>query len=381
MAPFWGKATLNALMAAGVISVIAGQAYAASGDWPMLNYDRAGTRHNRYETILNAQNVNALQLAWQVDIGDVYSSPVVADGVLFIPAGYKLYALNAMTGATIWATTLHYSVATSPAVANGIVYVTDSGVLTALDAETGTILWNQLPDPPAGGYGSNPIVDGSRVFVEDSDGSLYAYIARSGVRLWKVPAIVGCPINSIPAIAQGIVYTQNLAGIYALDIKTGRYLWSQRFGVSSGSPVVRGGFVYAQTGDSVAAFDAKTGTKKWAAGFENNGAKDGGFAITRNHLFATFLEQPAIWDFKTKSGQFKSKQEEAPFAPSPTFANDVLYTVSTAGVSAYDAKSMKQLWIGKFDNKYPYTSPVVSHGMVYAVSGSKGSLHAYALRN
>ena len=58
----------------------------------------------------------------------LFSSPAVANGVVYVAAGdpldrtYDLYALNASTGAGLWSfqTTNSFG---SPAVANGVVYI------------------------------------------------------------------------------------------------------------------------------------------------------------------------------------------------------------------------------------------------------------------
>ena len=51
-----------------------------------------------------------------------YSSPAVANGVVYDGSDDNVYALNASTGAKLWNTTATTGVS-SPAVANGVVYV------------------------------------------------------------------------------------------------------------------------------------------------------------------------------------------------------------------------------------------------------------------
>jgi outer membrane protein assembly factor BamB len=53
----------------------------------------------------------------------VHSSPVIADGVLYIGSyDNKVYALNASTGAELWSYSTNKSVLSAPAVLNGVVY-------------------------------------------------------------------------------------------------------------------------------------------------------------------------------------------------------------------------------------------------------------------
>ena len=53
----------------------------------------------------------------------VYSSPAVANGVVYVGSDDNVYALNARTGALLWSYTTGEYVVSSPAVANGVVYV------------------------------------------------------------------------------------------------------------------------------------------------------------------------------------------------------------------------------------------------------------------
>jgi outer membrane protein assembly factor BamB len=78
------------------------------------------------------KNIYALKastgaLLWSyATVGDVGSSPAVANGVVYVGLGYpdnSLYALNASTGAKLWKYTTGSGVESSPAVANGVVYV------------------------------------------------------------------------------------------------------------------------------------------------------------------------------------------------------------------------------------------------------------------
>ena len=78
-------------------------------------------RWNRCETVLNVNNVGGLGLKWVYKIGEGFTSPAVANGVVYV-GSRNLYALNASTGALLWS---YYTsdVWSSPAVANGVVYV------------------------------------------------------------------------------------------------------------------------------------------------------------------------------------------------------------------------------------------------------------------
>ena len=66
------------------------------------------------------------------------------NGVVYIGSqNGKLYAFNALTGATIWTYTTGNTIASSPTIADGIVYIGSfDNNLYALDVKTGVRLWN-----------------------------------------------------------------------------------------------------------------------------------------------------------------------------------------------------------------------------------------------
>ena len=78
--------------------------------------------------MLNIHNVGKLQVKWSYAPSGLYydqlSSPVVADGVVYLGAtNDNVYALKAETGAVLWSYTTGNFVESLPAVANGVVYV------------------------------------------------------------------------------------------------------------------------------------------------------------------------------------------------------------------------------------------------------------------
>ena len=94
-------------------------------------------RMNPFENVLNVNNVGNLELKWSYATGGtVYSSPAVANGVVYVGSeDNNLYALDAKTGAKLWSYATGGPVDSSPAVANGVVYVgSDDNNVYALNA-------------------------------------------------------------------------------------------------------------------------------------------------------------------------------------------------------------------------------------------------------
>jgi outer membrane protein assembly factor BamB len=91
---------------------------------------------------------------------------------------------------------------------------------------------------------TSPAVVNGVVYVDSSDGNLYALNADTGVKLWSYN--IGDSISS-PAVANGVVYVGSLGEfgkLYALNARTGTLLWSFNAGDSVCDPTVVHGVVY-----------------------------------------------------------------------------------------------------------------------------------------
>ena len=100
--------------------------------------------------MLSSANVADLNEAWIYTTGGgIYSSPAVANGVVYEGSGDKnLYALDALTGVKEWSYLTGSGIYPSPAVANGVVYVGSyDGKLYcfSLDPGGGVQPWNHSP--------------------------------------------------------------------------------------------------------------------------------------------------------------------------------------------------------------------------------------------
>ena len=137
-----------ALMLFGSLASVAwgqGQACDVSANWAQFHRTNM-RRWNRYENVLNVGNVGSLGLKWSYNVsGSVYSSPALANGVVYVTGDYYLYALNACTGALLWSYDTAWNGSSqrypSPAVANGVVYIGSGVSVYALKASTGEKLW------------------------------------------------------------------------------------------------------------------------------------------------------------------------------------------------------------------------------------------------
>ena len=234
-------------------------------------------------------------LLWEFKTGGrVISSPVVANGVVFVGSNDHFFrAIDAGNGRELWKFQTGANVNGSAAVVNGAVYVLSlDGNAYSLDARTGKQLWKfstggESRLNAAGLYGlapsrevipdvwdfylSSPVVEGETVYFGSGDHSIYALNAKNGVLRWKFQA--GDVVHSSPAIADGILYVGCWDGVlYALDAKTGQPVWKFATGVDAthfmqgipGSAAIANGMVvFGSRDNNIYALDAKTGKEIW----------------------------------------------------------------------------------------------------------------------
>ena len=229
--------------------------------------------------------------------GRVISSPVVADGTVYVGSNdHFLHALDAGSGRELWKFQTGANVNSTPAVAGGAVYFLSlDGNAYALDARTGKQLWKFATSGEsrlnlAGIYGllpsrevvpdvwdfylSSPVVVDGTVYFGSGDHNVYALDARTGTLRWKFQA--GDVVHSSPAIANGFLYVGCWDGVmYALNAKTGQLVWKFATGVDAthfmqgipGSAAVAGGIiVFGSRDNNIYALDAKNGKELWRQG-------------------------------------------------------------------------------------------------------------------
>ena len=207
--------------------------------------------------------------SWTVQPGGSFSSPGYATNAKGTPVvvfgsvdpDNSVYALNARTGAKVWAyrtnkTTANDDVGAAPAIsapgvngfADGVVYITGKDKVTyALDLTTGKVIWQHTLAIGKAGDIAGSALAGNTVYV-DSDTGVYALNATTGAQVWHVlpkSGIYASPAVSGPA-GQQVLITGNLAGnLYALNPVTGATLWT-RPGTAAfwSSPTVSQGTIY-----------------------------------------------------------------------------------------------------------------------------------------
>jgi hypothetical protein len=113
-------------------------------DWPTYRHD-AG-RSGKATTRVGSDVV----LGWRKELGGNLTSPVIADGRVFLASTNKhvLYALHAETGELLWQCSFEARIDSPPTVYEGLVLAgCRDGSVTALKATDGTLAWRFLAAP------------------------------------------------------------------------------------------------------------------------------------------------------------------------------------------------------------------------------------------
>jgi outer membrane protein assembly factor BamB len=224
-------------------------------DWPQFRGPRRDATFN--ETgLLASFPADGLAIKWRRPVGRGWSSPVVADGRVFVT----------------------HSVLMKPLAKERI---------QCFDEATGNPLWNYdydiiFPDwsfEPGGGGPPcpTPIVDGGKIYTAASDGHLHCLVAETGALVWQKEIEKEYKIKQLscrpsPLIDGNlfIVFTGATPGasMMALDKESGKEVWkSLEDGISNTSPIVvdAGGArqLIVWTADSVASLNPATGAVYW----------------------------------------------------------------------------------------------------------------------
>ena len=259
----------------------------ASGNWTGWS---PGPDNARFQTAsaagLTAEQVPSLRLKWAFGFPDdvtAFGAPAVVNGTVFAgSAAGTVHALDAATGCIHWLFQADGPVrSTTVAVRNGsgyaLVFGDQIGWVYSLDAKTGKVNWKKrVEDHEATRLTGSPAVHDGVVFVPAASweetraidpqyvcctfrGSITAVRARDGMVLWKTYLVdqpkkvgvtkagveqrgpSGAGVWSTPTVdaRRGLLYvttgdnyshpaSSTSDAVVALDLKSGRIVWSQQ---------------------------------------------------------------------------------------------------------------------------------------------------------
>ena len=207
--------------------------------------------------------------------GNLQCVPVVENGVVYatfysIYGNSTLYALDALTGETIWEVEgsdigLDFIEWMVLAYSEGMLYGGSyENYVWAIDASNGSLVWTYNASD---WLFSGATVNGGQVYMAGYYGYVMALDQYTGAFLWST--YVDGPVSSPPLAAQGALYMGTFAGtMYCLDELTGAHLWSVGgLGfMDYATPAYDGAYIYFGSEDATYCLDANDGTMIWSQG-------------------------------------------------------------------------------------------------------------------
>lgn len=226
-------------------------ATAAAQDWPQW---RGPSRDGNVSgALIPSSWPKALKEQWKVTVGIGHSSPVVANGKIYVFARQGeeevLLSLDAVTGKEIWRSSqpiayeMHQAATghgkgpkSTPVVYKGNVYTFGiSGVLSCHDARTGKLKWREFSKQypktsPLFGTAMSPLVDNGVLIAHvggHDKGALTAFDPETGATKWSNemdgPAYSSPIVVTLADVRQLVTSTQG--NVIGVDVASGKLLW------------------------------------------------------------------------------------------------------------------------------------------------------------
>jgi outer membrane protein assembly factor BamB len=270
---------------------------------------------------------SAVTPAWRVEVGEGYSSPVIAGNRVFVHSRRDPEEL-----------------------------------VTAVDLQSGKVLWQQKYQAPfaknqyavrmAKGPNSTPIVSGSAVYTLGVTGMLSAWNAADGALLWRKDysdivdtSKLFCGTAVSPLMEGGAIIVQVGSDVHggrvlALDPATGAERWTWKGpGPGYASPIVAtvAGVrqVITLTNASIVGIDATSGASLWATPFPDEWHENIVTPIwTGTHLIVSGVRQGTQAFALTSTGgkwqvaQAWKNADVTMYMSAPVFADGALYGLS-----------------------------------------------------
>jgi len=413
VASVWATATVpgNALIGAG---------------WPQYGRGPAHAGYQPFETLIAPATAPSIGVRWRRDLtprggdrSEIYSAPVVADGLVFAGpmrpnvAHGVLWALDAGTGERRWKTTDLGTLVAPPAVSRGIVVVNAAEAI-AFDAGTGATLWRrQTISGPAEGenfQGAAPVIAHGIVVLSsagdtlegDRLGKLWAFDLATGDIVWTRRQTWSRPAIAGRTVFVGDAFWDPEAGwrgnhLLAIDLDDGTLRWKVALGgrhATVGAPALENGVVYVpverSADDAVVAVGADDGAVVYRT-FVNArpnilappmvGPDRVTVETFGGGLLAFTADLHAVWTARiVRPDPFDLWTCVEAACASPGGANGVVFAVAGARIRAFRLEDGRSLWswrIGAGGSIGNVSSPAISNGTVYVGSDS-GYLYAFA---
>jgi len=221
--------------------------------------------------VSHAQFTGPAPLAWrwaQPTTVAPGGAPAVADDVLYVAVGSRIYAIERESGNQLWrfpaADPLDGNFRSGLLLYNDtIIASADNKLFYAVDAKTGKSLWQYVS--PTNLIGS-PVLVGQTIAFALSDNSINAISATDGKPIWTNPQRIFDGLTGGLSVYGGniLLTTQNFE-VWSMNIATQKINFKTQFALLGPDvrPAVLGDVFYVNTGDFLSAVSALNGRQRW----------------------------------------------------------------------------------------------------------------------
>jgi|GEM_PF-1006480 len=215
---------------------------------------------------------------------------------------------------------------------------------------------------------STPAVVDGTAYVNSGSGTLAAYDASDGTRLWSYTLEGGVTSSSSPVVVDGVVYVGG-AVVHAVYASNGTRKWTYSpdspvpiDGFASSPTVVDGTVYVGKANGNVVALDADTGATEWTA--STGGAVISSPAVGPERVYVGSYDG-SVYALNRQSGSVAWTSSAGGVYASPALASGTVYVSGLDNrIHALDAETGDQRW--QHDTGAGvYSSPAVADGTVY----------------
>lgn len=294
-------------------------------DWPMYNYDVAGTRHNAAEKVLSRENVGKIVELWRFPaaesksaIGVIHATPSVVDGEVYfgtatLPAFYKLSA----DGELLWSFEM-------------------SGARGAARRESARP--EQLS--PGDGVYSSALITEDSVYFGDARGVMYCLDRGTGQLVWRVDSHAA---DFPGAHETNLIMASPILAAGRVIFAGGAYEHSAPLNPSYACCRGRGFVVALDPADGAIAWKYDVGPEPERFDPPIEIVDDWGTHTFRYGPSTSSVWCTPSWDSESNTIYFGTDIHNSPRRPTPGDLRN--YTKHSAAVIALDAETGTERWV------------------------------------
>lgn len=196
---------------------------------------------------------------WRIEL-PIAHPPVTTDGLVLVASGEAVHAFRSRDGSAAWRAETG-ALTVPPLAHEGWILAASAHQLVALRTGDGSVVWTRDYPPLA----ARPTIEGNHVYTPLASGRVQALDLRTGRDLWT-RRLGGTPAG-ILALAGRLYVGAADRHFYSLDAGNGTIRWFPRVGAAlRGRPAAGESLVYTVSLDNlVRAYDRGHGARTWNA--------------------------------------------------------------------------------------------------------------------